>query len=259
MRRILWAIVCLASGLIPPTASGQSPAAKAETPPRADFYVAVSGRDDWSGKLPSANAAGTDGPLATLGAARDKMRALKQGLPASEGGTLNVMVRGGTYVLEEAVVFGIEDSAPGGSVITYESYPGETPVFTSAVPVTRWTRPEADPAGIPADARGQLWVAPMPEGLGRFYSMYDAEGLLPRARTELFLPVPLDSIPAATSVEAGEHPPPTPPRKSPPARSDRAFRYPEGTMHRWENLEDVELYSRSRNWTVNLLPLRGGR
>ena len=124
MYRSLATIVCLASGLIPLAAFGQPTAAKEEMPPPADFYVAVGGRDDWSGKLPSANAAGTDGPLATLAAARDKVRALKKSLPASEWRNLNVMIRAGTYVLEDPVVFGIEDSAPGDLVITYESYSG---------------------------------------------------------------------------------------------------------------------------------------
>ena len=31
-----------------------------------EFYVAVDGNDGWSGKLPSPNATGTDGPFATL-------------------------------------------------------------------------------------------------------------------------------------------------------------------------------------------------
>jgi hypothetical protein len=33
---------------------------------KADYYVAPNGNDRWSGTLPAANAAGTDGPLATL-------------------------------------------------------------------------------------------------------------------------------------------------------------------------------------------------
>lgn len=70
--------------------------------------------------------------------------------------------------------------------------------------------------------------------------MYDADGLLPRAPTNLLLPVAAGDL-----------------RESPPIRRDREFHYPEGTMRRWTNLEDVDVYSRSRNWTVNLLPLQG--
>ena len=50
--------------------------------------------------------------------------------------------------------------------------------------------------------------------------------------------------------------PPLPAHRRPPAATGE-FHYPEGTMRRWTNMEDVELYSRSRNWTVNLLPLQG--
>ena len=36
----------------------------------ADFYVATNGRDDWSGRVAEPNADLTDGPFATLTAAR---------------------------------------------------------------------------------------------------------------------------------------------------------------------------------------------
>ncbi|HEY5912131.1 MAG TPA: hypothetical protein VJA21_16125, partial [Verrucomicrobiae bacterium] len=44
--------------------------------PRADvFYVATDGNDAWSGKLAAPNHAQTDGPFASLAAARDFFRA----------------------------------------------------------------------------------------------------------------------------------------------------------------------------------------
>jgi len=44
-----------------------------------DFFVSPKGSDRWSGTLPEPNAAGTDGPLATLEHARDVIRELKTG------------------------------------------------------------------------------------------------------------------------------------------------------------------------------------
>ncbi|HCU34937.1 MAG TPA: hypothetical protein DGT21_05600, partial [Armatimonadetes bacterium] len=41
------------------------------------IYVAPSGNDQWSGAPAEANAAGTDGPLETLEAARDRARQLR--------------------------------------------------------------------------------------------------------------------------------------------------------------------------------------
>ena len=43
--------------------------------PRADFFVATAGNDGWTGKLAAPNAAGSDGPFATLDRARQTVRA----------------------------------------------------------------------------------------------------------------------------------------------------------------------------------------
>ena len=43
-------------------------------------------------------------------------------------------------------------------------------------------------AGLPAEARGKIWVADLPEGLGRFLTLYDGSRRLPRSRTEGFQP-----------------------------------------------------------------------
>ena len=70
----------------------------AETPatdlPVTRVYVSPNGNDAHSGKLAKASAGGTDGPLASLAAARDAVRKLKTGgrLP----GPVKVIVAGGT-------------------------------------------------------------------------------------------------------------------------------------------------------------------
>jgi hypothetical protein len=73
---------------------------------RADFYVAVNGDD--------ANPGTEEKPFATLARARDAVRELKKENP------ITVLVRGGTYYLDEPLVFGSQD-APA----TYAAYPGE--------------------------------------------------------------------------------------------------------------------------------------
>ena len=105
----------------------------------ADFFVAVNGSDQWSGQLAQPNRARTDGPFATLARARDAVRALKQVRDKKE---ILVLIRGGVYRLEETVVFSLEDSAPAGGTITYAAYGDETPIFTSAVPIVGWRKPE---------------------------------------------------------------------------------------------------------------------
>lgn len=49
-------------------------------------YVAVEGNDSWSGRFPAPNAAGTDGPWATLAGARDQLRRLRAEAGGAETG-----------------------------------------------------------------------------------------------------------------------------------------------------------------------------
>ncbi|MDY0165467.1 MAG: right-handed parallel beta-helix repeat-containing protein [Thermoguttaceae bacterium] len=91
----------------------------------ATFYVATNGNDAWSGKLAEPNAAGDDGPLATLAAARDAVRKLKATGPLDE--PVSVQIRGGVYYVTETIALDAGDSGAEGAVISYEAYPGETP------------------------------------------------------------------------------------------------------------------------------------
>jgi hypothetical protein len=110
-----------------------------------DLFVSLDGNDGWSGKLPKPNAEKTDGPLATVGAAQRKVRALRRS--AACLGPLTVWIRGGRYRLSKPLQFGPEDSGP----TTYAAYPGEQPVFDGGVEITGWSETEVN--GVPA------WVA----------------------------------------------------------------------------------------------------
>ncbi|MBN1124311.1 MAG: right-handed parallel beta-helix repeat-containing protein [Sedimentisphaerales bacterium] len=68
------------------------------------LYIATNGNDTWSGSLPNPNAMRTDGPLATLTAARDKIR--KQ-----EMKDVVISVRDGDYFLTEPLVLTSQDTA----------------------------------------------------------------------------------------------------------------------------------------------------
>lgn len=88
------------------------------------FFVAPTGNDAWSGTLPEADAAATDGPFATFERARDAVRALKQehGLPA---GGLAVGVRGGVYQRDATFELTAEDSGADGAPVVYRAYGDE--------------------------------------------------------------------------------------------------------------------------------------
>ena len=93
----------------------------------ANFYVdPVNGNDTWSGTKKE--------PFKTRGKARDFVRGWN-----GDNGYQNIIVwlAGGEYRLHETLVFGLEDGAKHGQTISYSALPGEVPVISSDVPVTR--------------------------------------------------------------------------------------------------------------------------
>lgn len=81
-----------------------------------DLVVSPSGDDGNDGSL--------ENPLKTVAAAKERLKALK----GSERGTVTVWIRGGTYLIDETLVF---DSSDCSNVI-YRSYPGEKVAFTGS-------------------------------------------------------------------------------------------------------------------------------
>jgi regulation of enolase protein 1 (concanavalin A-like superfamily) len=140
---------------------------------KADFYVAKNGNDNWSGKLPDPNQAGTDGPFATPGKAQKAVRALKSKLylpkkpaldkrfigsphPFGKGNDILVLIRDGVYSLDSTMVFNaadggerIETELPTGAFeyhqlkdyyVTYASYPGEKATISGGEKITGWKK-----------------------------------------------------------------------------------------------------------------------
>lgn len=108
-------------------------AAQAVTPPGHVLYVAPDGDDAWSGRMPERNAAGDDGPFATITRARDAVRDLKAG--GALDAPVTVRLRGGVYFIDETIRFGPEDSGTEGAPVTYAAYPGEQPELVGGRPV----------------------------------------------------------------------------------------------------------------------------
>jgi len=126
----------------------------------ADLYVAANGNDAWSGTLPEANAAKTDGPFATLERARDEIRKLKRqgGLPPRGAA---VEIRGGLYERDRTFELSADDSGAPDAPIVYAARPGEEVRLLGGRVVRDW-RPVADTAALErldASARGKVLVA----------------------------------------------------------------------------------------------------
>ncbi|MBC7294485.1 MAG: right-handed parallel beta-helix repeat-containing protein, partial [Thermoleophilia bacterium] len=183
-------------------------------------------------------------PFRTLPRAVEAVRALRR---AGNNRPAVIYLREGRHQLTETLVLGLADGAPGpGSnrayegpgagpeqgeaYLTFAAYRGERAVISGGVPVTGWKKLEPAPPELPAAAAGKVWVASIPEGLERFSTLFDAQGRLPRARSQGFVPT---------------------------RRGDRRTLYfPPGQLRNWENLEDVEIHVRPfRPWVTNMLPL----
>ena len=192
---------------------------------QADFYVSTNGSDDWSGTVPEPNAQGTDGSFATLSRARDAVRELKRRRSSKD---IVVHIRGGRYQLSKTVVFGVEDSGVGESTVTYEAYPGEKPVFSSGREIKGWKQVPGELPGLSTEGQGKVWVT---EVSGSFKTLFDGEGMLPRAKSEGFIP-----------LKGG---------------SRTEIHFPEDKLKNWSNISDVEIIVRPHHaWISNILPLQ---
>lgn len=137
-----------------------------------DFYVSPWGKDS--------NPGTKELPFLTLAHARGEVRNWNRENTAEN---VTVWLAGGEYRLTETLVFGPEDSAKPGQTITFAALPGEKPVINSDVRISDWEKLKKTPSGLPGLTKGKIWVAQVPETMAEFKVMYNANGMLPRART----------------------------------------------------------------------------
>ncbi|RYE18422.1 MAG: right-handed parallel beta-helix repeat-containing protein, partial [Sphingobacteriales bacterium] len=121
-----------------------------------------------------------DRPVKTITRARDMVLELNN-LP--EVGNICVWLAGGEYRLSETLVFGLADAAKQDKTITYAAAPGQKPVISSDVPVNGWRKLNTTPKGLPKNARGKVWVADIPRTVKGIKMLFNANGILPRAKT----------------------------------------------------------------------------
>jgi hypothetical protein len=177
--------------------------------PKATFWVATDGNDAWSGKLAAPNAEKSDGPFATITRARDAIRGMKANGGLSE--SVTVMVRGGTHFLDDTIVFKQEDSGTKDCPITYMAYPGEKPVISGGRRITASWKPY----------KGEIMVCSIDEvksGKWYFRQLFVNGKRQTRAR-----------IPHESYYQSEE------------SLTETSFRFKEGDIKRWSNLNDVEV------------------
>lgn len=201
-----------------------------------ELYVSVDAGANADGSLAK--------PYSSLPNAVEALRALRQ---AGNLEPATIYLREGRHSLNQTLVLGLEDGRPSGAEVptteqygagettepaylTIAAYPGERAVLSAGVPITGWERLDVAPEGLSANVVAHVWVADMPNGLDRFYTLYDEQGRLNRARDGGFAP-----------IKTGDK---------------KTLHFPAGSLKNWENIQDVEIQVRPyRPWVINMLPL----
>lgn len=133
-----------------------------------ELHVAPHGSDTWSGRLGARNAAGTDGPLASLAGARDAIRRLPR--PLAE--PVRVIFAAGVYRLDREVAFTPLDSGEPGAPIAYVAAPGAEVILSGGEVL-----PPFREAG-----RGR-WEVALPPGVEPFEQLWIGGRRAVRARS----------------------------------------------------------------------------
>jgi hypothetical protein len=191
------------------------------------LYVSPSGNDAWSGHFPEPNNERTDGPLATLTGARNRIRHLSQPpayhertwSPQGIEGPITVQLRGGIHRLREPLTFGPDDCA----LVHYTAYPGETPVIDGGELLTGWEHGEVNGCAC--------WTLDLPEvarGEWYFHSLFVNGRRCPRPRLPKSDWFWIEDVPGK-GLDAAFH-----------EGSDR-FIARKGDVKPWANLTDVEV------------------
>lgn len=103
-----------------------------------DFYIAPHGNDRWSGRLAAPNAAGNDGPFATLERARDAVRTARQEAKG-KGASATVLLRAGSYRLAQTFALEAQDGGMSASAPTvYRAYRNEEVRLVGGQEVRDW-------------------------------------------------------------------------------------------------------------------------
>lgn len=129
--------------------------AMAEIPKELNIYVSPSGTDGGDGSL--------EKPYATLEQARDKLQTVTK----SEYDKINVVLRGGTYILEKGFVLSSQDSGKENVPIVYTEYPGEEAIITGATKLDPdkfiLVTDESILSKIPEEAHGKVYQVDLKE------------------------------------------------------------------------------------------------
>lgn len=198
-------------------------------------YVSPSGNDKWSGTIATANRQKSDGPLATIIEARNRIRKLKE-QPNVVSKPITVYLRGGIYRLNEPFEFNSQDSGSPNAPVVYCAYPGEKPIISGGMRIKGWKK----------DNNG-LFVTEIPEvASGKLYfnQLFVNGERRTRARspnTNWFRIAGL----VMTTDKSGKTVP----------RNRDAFIFKPGDIKNWKNIQDANIIL-FHSWENSIHPIK---
>jgi len=194
------------------------------------LFVSPSGSDTNDGSR--------EAPFQTITGARDYIRALDH---SKKKQSLEVILSGGTYFIDETIIFGVNDGGSQEYSVSYRAAEDEIPVISSGRKISHWELAGEYPQSLPEIARGKVWVAEIPANIKRFYTLYDAYERLPRARSEGFQSTQKKFERFASRNVA-----------NPKDRHLlREITYPGSEIKNWNNPEDIEVFFSPVPWCLN--------
>ena len=214
MRQAILTAAMLALASILPLTDAQSAGTQ--------FFVAPGGSDE--------NPGTQERPFATVAKARDAVRHL---IAAGLTSDVEVLIREGTYRLEEPLAFGPADSGTDEHAITYAAVPGEKVVVSGGRAITGWRR-----------AEGEVWTAQVPgvrEGTWYPRHLWVNGRRAVRARTPN-----KDAENPCRQLKAAD---------LAPDLSRYTLTLPAGLLGDWSNPADIEVMV-AGNWAINRLPVQ---
>lgn len=102
------------------------------------FFLSPAGNDSWTGTIASPDKDGTDGPFASLTAARRAIRRLREESGITD--TVEVIIAGGSYTMSEPFILRPQDSGTEDFPVVYRAAPNSTPVFMGGRVISGFVR-----------------------------------------------------------------------------------------------------------------------
>ena len=125
----------------------------------AQIYVSTKGSDTNNGNI--------DSPKATLQAALRQAREIRRLKDTSIKNGARIMIKGGTYKLDEPIFIRPEDAGTKDSPTEIEAAPNEKVIISGGIDIKNWRRSNTSVIGLPTIAKGKIWEADVPLVGGR--------------------------------------------------------------------------------------------